>query len=72
VRFRCNGSFSPAALYHLLGVAGPWASDVLAEDARRLAAFKRSREGVPWDEVEAWMRIWGTPQERPTPSSREL
>jgi hypothetical protein len=51
---------------------GPWAPDVLAEDARRLAAFKRSREGVPWDEVEAWMKTWGTPQERPAPSPRKL
>ena len=41
---------------------------MLAEDARRLAAFKRSREGLPWDEVAAWMKTWGTPQERPAPS----
>jgi hypothetical protein len=51
---------------------GPWAPDVLAEDARRLVAFKHSREGVPWDEVEAWMKTWGTPQERPAPSPRKL
>jgi len=51
---------------------GPWAPDVLADDARRLAAFKRSREGLPWDEVEAWMKTWGTPQERPAPSPRKL
>jgi len=25
----------------------------LAEDARRLAEFERTREGVPWDEVKA-------------------
>jgi hypothetical protein len=30
---------------------GPWAPDVLAEDARRLVEFQRTREGVPWDEV---------------------
>jgi len=52
--------------------AGPWASDVLAEDGRRLAAFKRSREGLPWDEVEAWMKTWGTPQEHSAPSQRKL
>jgi predicted transcriptional regulator len=51
---------------------GPWAPDVLAEDARRLAEFKRSREGVPWDEVEAWMKSWGTPNELPTPKLRKL
>jgi Ribbon-helix-helix protein, copG family len=26
---------------------GPWAPDVLAEDARRLAEFQRTREAVP-------------------------
>src|SRR5262249_4674027 len=51
---------------------GPWAPDVLAEDASCIAAFKNDREGVPWDEVEAWMKTWGTPQERPAPSSRKL
>ncbi len=28
---------------------GPWSPDILAEDARRLAEFERTREGVPWD-----------------------
>src|SRR5262245_3465922 len=55
-----------------LAGSGPWAPDVLAEDARRLAEFKRTREGVPWDEIEAWMKSWGTPQERPAPGSRKL
>ena len=39
---------------------GPWAPEALAEDARRLAEFKRTREGVPWDEVRAWMKSWGS------------
>src|SRR3977135_2612040 len=47
---------------------GSWAPGGLAEAARRLAAFKHSRGGVPWDEVESWMKTWGTPQERPMPS----
>lgn len=51
---------------------GPWAPDVLAEDARRLAEFKRTCEGVPWDEVEVWMKSWGTPNERPAPKLRKL
>jgi hypothetical protein len=51
---------------------GPWAPDALADDARRLAEFKRAREGVPWDEIEAWMRSWGTSDERPAPQSRKL
>ncbi len=51
---------------------GAWAPDVLAEDARRLAEFKRTREGVPWQEVEAWMKSWGTVQELPAPKPRRL
>lgn len=51
---------------------GAWAADILAEDARRLAEFKRSREGVPWHEVETWMKTWGTAQELPAPRPRKL
>jgi predicted transcriptional regulator len=51
---------------------GPWAPKVLAEDARRLAEFERTREGVPWDEVKNWMQSWGTPNELPAPKPRKL
>jgi hypothetical protein len=51
---------------------GPWAPEILAEDARRLAAFNRTREGVPWDDVKAWMQSWGTPNEQPAPRPRKL
>lgn len=51
---------------------GPWAPDILAEDARRLGDFERTGEGVPWDEVRAWMRSWGTPDELPPPKPRKL
>jgi hypothetical protein len=51
---------------------GPWAPEVLAEDARRLAEFDRTREGIPWSEVKAWMESWGTPQELPPPKARKL
>jgi hypothetical protein len=51
---------------------GPWSPDVLAEDARRLAEFERTRMGVPWDEVKAWMESWGTPGEQPPPKPRKL
>jgi hypothetical protein len=44
---------------------GPWAPDVLADDARRLAEFQRTREAVPWEDVKAWMQTWGTPNELP-------
>jgi hypothetical protein len=51
---------------------GPWAPDILAEDARRLAEFHRTREALPWDAVKAWMQSWGTPHEMPAPRPRKL
>src|SRR5688572_8669881 len=44
---------------------GPWAPDTLAEDARRLAEFRRMREAVPWEDMKAWIHTWGTPHELP-------
>jgi hypothetical protein len=51
---------------------GPWSPQTLEADARRLAEFARTREGVPWPEVRAWMESWGAPDESPTPKSRRL
>ena len=51
---------------------GPWAPEILAEDARRLEEFERTREGVPWEEVRAWMQSWGTGSELPPPKPRKL
>jgi hypothetical protein len=51
---------------------GPWSTESLAEDARRLAEYRRAREGVPWGEVKAWMESWGKPDELPAPKSRKL
>ena len=51
---------------------GPWSPAVLAEDARRLAEFNRTRMGAPWDEVKAWMQSWGKPDELPAPKPRKL
>jgi len=51
---------------------GPWSPGVVAEDARRLADFQRNQEGVPWEEVKAWMKSWGTPNELPPPKPRKL
>jgi hypothetical protein len=51
---------------------GPWASDALAEDARRLADFHRTRQAVPWEDVRAWMQTWGTLGELPGRKSRKL
>jgi len=52
--------------------AGPWAAEILADDARRLADFQCAREAVPWDDVKAWMQSWGTPGELPVPKPRKL
>ena len=51
---------------------GPWSPEILAEDARRLAEFRRSREGVPWPEVKVWVESWGTDNELPAPKPRKL
>lgn len=51
---------------------GPWAPEALAEDARRLAEFRRTREALPWNDVKTWMRTWGTPNELPAPKPRKL
>jgi hypothetical protein len=45
---------------------GPWAPEVLAEDARRFEAFERTREGVPGMRSGPGCRVG----ERPTNSLR--
>jgi hypothetical protein len=59
------------AKLRLLG-QGAWSPEVLAEDARRVAEFERTREGVPWVEIKAWMQTWGTGNEGPPPKPRKL
>jgi hypothetical protein len=44
----------------------------MEEDAQRLAEFERTRMGVPWDEIKAWMKSWGKPNELPPPKSGVL
>jgi len=51
---------------------GAWSPDALAEDARRLAEFERTRQGVPWPDIKAWLQSWGTPNELPSPKPRRL
>ena len=51
---------------------GPWSPEIAEDDARRFAGFQRSPEGVPWEEVKAWMKSWGTPNELPPPKPRKL
>jgi hypothetical protein len=62
----------PALEAMRLAGEGPWAPEILAEDRRRLDEFNRTGEGIPWDEVKAWMRSWGTPEELPAPKPRKL
>lgn len=51
---------------------GPWSPEALAEDARTIAEFERTGEGVPFDEVVAWVKSWGSASELPTPKPRRL
>lgn len=51
---------------------GPWSPDVLAEDARRLEEFRRTRMGIPGGEVEAWAASLGTADKPRAPKSRKL
>ncbi len=51
---------------------GPWSPAALAEDARTIAAFEQTGEGIPFDEVAAWIESWGTACELPAPKTRRL
>jgi predicted transcriptional regulator len=44
----------------------------IEEDLRRLEEFNRTQEGVPLEEVKAWVRSWGTANELPPPTPRKL
>ena len=69
----CNEEVLPADLAAMRASGeGPWSPESLEEDARRLAEFDRTRMGVPWDEVKAWLQSWGTPNELPAPKPRKL
>jgi hypothetical protein len=51
---------------------GPWSPEAIAETDRALAEFERTREGVPWEEMKAWLKSWGTDDELPPPKSRRM
>ncbi|MDB5472359.1 MAG: hypothetical protein JWR84_3919 [Caulobacter sp.] len=53
-------------------VATGWIGPDLEADRARLDEFQRSRMGVPWEEVEAWMMSWGTDNPLPKPQVRKL
>jgi hypothetical protein len=69
----CNQEALPADLAKMRASGeGPWSPQALDEDARRLAEFERTREGLPWHEIRAWIRSWGIPNELPIPKPRRL
>jgi predicted transcriptional regulator len=68
-----NESALPADLAEMRAKGeGPWSPEALAEDQRVLEEFERTRLGVPWEDVKAWMESWGTPNELPTPQPRKI
>jgi predicted transcriptional regulator len=44
----------------------------IAEDRRRLDAFRRTREAIPLHLVKAWVESWGTDNELPRPSPQRV
>ena len=51
---------------------GPWSPEAIERDASRLGEFDRTRKGVPWDEIKAWMESWGKPGELPPPKPHRV
>jgi predicted transcriptional regulator len=49
-----------------------WVGPDLEADRAALDEFQRTRMGVPWEEVEAWMMSWGTERPLPRPQVRKL
>jgi hypothetical protein len=69
----CNEEVLPADLAAMRASGeGPWSAEALEEDSQRLAEFERTRMGVPWDEVKAWLQSWGTEKKIPPPRPRKL
>jgi hypothetical protein len=44
----------------------------IAEDRRRLQAFRQTQEAIPLHEVKAWVESWGTDHELPRPQSQRI
>jgi len=57
-----------ALLDCVVDITGP---DV-AEDRRRLDAFKQTGSAVPLDDVKAWVASWGSANELPRPMARKI
>jgi predicted transcriptional regulator len=57
-----------ALLDSVVDIEGP----DLAEDRRRLDDFLATGEGIPADEIKAWVASWDKPDELPPPAPRKL
>jgi predicted transcriptional regulator len=57
-----------ALLDSIVDLEGP---DV-AEDRRRLDDFLATGEGIPSDEIKAWVSSWGKPDELAAPVPRKI
>jgi len=57
-----------ALLDSVIDIAGP----DIAEDRRRLDAFKQTRAAVPLDDVKNWVASWGSTKELPRPAPRKI
>jgi predicted transcriptional regulator len=53
-----------ALLDSVVDIAGP----DIAEDRRRLDAFRQTRAAVPLDDVKTWVASWGSANELPRPA----
>jgi hypothetical protein len=57
-----------ALLDSVIDIAGP----DIAEDRRRLDAFKQTRAAVPLDDVKTWVASWGSANELPRPVPHKI
>jgi predicted transcriptional regulator len=57
-----------ALLDSVVDIAGP----DIAEDRRRLEAFRKTRSAVPLEEVKSWVASWGSATELPRPAPRKI
>jgi predicted transcriptional regulator len=57
-----------ALLDSVVDISGP----DIAEDRRRLDAFKQTGAAVPLGEVKSWVASWGSSNELPRPAPRKI
>jgi predicted transcriptional regulator len=57
-----------ALLDSVVDIGGP----DIEEDRQRLREFERTRMGIPWHEVKAWMQSWGSGDELAPPQARRI